>query len=80
MQYTIRDIPSILDSELRRRARTEGKSLNAVTIEALVRGAGMGETPLRQRDLGDVAGTWEEDRDFDEAIADQDRIDEGLWR
>jgi hypothetical protein len=80
MQYTIRDIPPILDSELRRRARTEGRSLNAIAIEALVRGAGLGETPLRQRDLSDVGGTWKEDRDFDDAIADQDRIDEPLWR
>lgn len=80
MQYTIRDIPAILDSELRRRAQAEGRSLNAIAIEALVRGTGLGETPLRQRDLGDVAGTWKEDRDFEDAIADQDRIDESLWR
>jgi hypothetical protein len=80
MQYTLRDIPPILDSELRRRAKTEGRSLNAIAIEALVRGAGLGETPLRQRDLSDVVDTWKDDRDFDEAIADQDRIDERLWR
>jgi len=80
MQYTLRGIPPILDAELRRRAETEGKSLNAVAIEALVRGAGLSETPLRQRDLGDVAGTWQEDCDFDDVIADQLRIDERLWR
>ena len=80
MQYTLRDIPSILDSELRRRAKSEGKSLNAVAIEALVRGAGLGETPLRYRDLSDIVGTWEEDPDFDSAIADQDQVDEHLWR
>ena len=80
MQYSLRDIPRLLDSELRRRAKREGKSLNAVAIEALVRGAGLGEPPLRQRDLGDVAGTWQEDRDFDDALAAQDRIDERLWR
>ncbi len=80
MQYTLRDIPSILDSELRRRAKAEGKSLNAIAIEALVRGAGLGETPLRQRDLSDVAGTWQEDREFDQAVADQDRVDERLWQ
>jgi hypothetical protein len=66
--------------ELRRRAKAEGKSLNTVAIEALVRGSGLGESPIRQRDLSDVAGTWHEDHDFDQAIADQDRIDEGLWR
>jgi hypothetical protein len=80
MQYTLRDIPPILDSELRRRAKTEGKSLRAVAIEALVRGAGLGDPALRHRDLSDVAGTWKDDRDFDDAIAEQDRIDERLWR
>jgi hypothetical protein len=80
MQYTLREIPAILDAELRRRAKTEGKSLNAVAIEALVRGAGLGEAPLRHRDLSDVAGTWKEDPDFDDAIAEQHCIDESLWR
>lgn len=80
MQYTLRDIPPSLDNELRRRARTEGKSLNAIAIEALIRGAGLAETPVRARDLGDVAATWQEDEDFDRAIADQDRVDEAMWR
>lgn len=69
-----------MDSELRRRARAESKSLNTVAIEALIRGAGLGETPLRQRDLIDIAGTWQEDPEFDQAITDQDRVDEQLWR
>ena len=80
MQYTLRDIPPPLDSELRRRAKSEGKSLNSVAIEALIRGVGLGETALRQRDLSDVAGTWHEDREFDQALAEQDQIDERLWR
>jgi hypothetical protein len=80
MQYTLRDIPPILDKELRRRAKSEGKSLNAIAIEVLVRGAGLGETPMRQRDLGEIAGSWQEDRDFDEAIVEQDQVDERLWR
>lgn len=80
MQYTLREIPPIVDVELRRRAKAEGKSLNTVAIEALIRGSGIAESPIRQRDLGDVAGTWQEDRDFDQAIADQDRVDEKLWQ
>jgi hypothetical protein len=55
MQYTLREIPPPVDAELRRRAKAEGKSLNTVAIEALIRGAGLGETPLRQRDLSDIA-------------------------
>ena len=80
MQYTLRDIPPTVDAELRRRAKAEGRSLNTVAIEALIRGVGLGETPVRQRDLGDIAGTWQEDPDFDQAIAEQDQIDERLWR
>jgi hypothetical protein len=80
MQYTLRDIPPPLDSELRRRAKEAGKSLNAVAVEALLRGTGLGETPIRQRDLSDIAGSWQEDPEFDQAIADQDRVDEHLWR
>lgn len=80
MQYTLRDIPLPVDSELRRRAKAEGKSLNTVAIEALIRGTGLGESPLRQRDLSDIAGAWQEDPEFDRAIADQDQIDEQLWR
>ena len=80
MPYTLRNLPPLLDAELRRRARAEGKSLNAVAIEALARGMGFGEMPLRQRDLSDIVGTWQEDAAFDEAIADQKGIDESLWR
>ena len=80
MQYTLREIPPIVDLELRRRAKAEGKSLNTVAIEALIRGSGLGESPIRQRDLGDVAGTWHEDSDFDQVVADQDRVDERLWK
>jgi hypothetical protein len=75
MQYTLRNIPSTLDSELRRRAKAEGKSLNSVAIEALFRGTGLS---VRLRDLSDIAGTWQEDREFDQVIAEQDRIDERL--
>jgi hypothetical protein len=31
-------------------------------------------------DLDELAGAWEDDPQFDEAIRDQDRIDESLWR
>lgn len=75
MQYTLRNVPDFLDSELRQRAKAERKTLNAVALEALMRGAGLDETAPRHRDLGDVAGTWQEDRDCDDAIADQDRVD-----
>ena len=80
MQYTIRNIPDNLDAVLRGTAREQGKSLNEVTVEALVRGAGLtGQRTLR-RDLSDIIGTWEEDSAFDEAIAAQDKVDEEMWK
>jgi hypothetical protein len=80
MQYTIRNVPEALDQALRRAARERGKSLNEVTVEALVRGAGLTGERRRQRDLSDIAGTWNEDPAFDSALAAQDAIDEEMWR
>jgi plasmid stability protein len=79
MQYTIRNVPDTVDSALRRAAQTQGKSLNEVAIEALARGAGLTGETLRQRDLGDIAGTWHDDPAFDEAIVAQDSIDAEMW-
>jgi plasmid stability protein len=79
MQYTIRGIPETLDAALRERARAAGKSLNEVTIEALVEAAGV-SAPRQRRNLDDIAGTWKADKAFDEAIAAQDEIDEDLWK
>jgi plasmid stability protein len=78
MQYTIRNVPSPLDAALRRCAREQGKSLNDVAIEALARGAGLSER-RRQRDLTDIAGSWQKDPAFDSALAAQDTIDPKLW-
>lgn len=72
-------MPKAVDAKLRRRARVERKSLNSVALEALARGAGV-EPATPQRDISDVAGTWVEDPDFDEAIAAQHRIERRLWR
>ncbi|MEE8584384.1 MAG: hypothetical protein V3T83_05975 [Acidobacteriota bacterium] len=80
MQYTVRNIPDALDTELRERARAQKKSLNEVTLETLARGLGLSKEAVRYRDLSDVAGTWKEDPAFDQAIADQDAIDPELWK
>lgn len=80
MQYTIRNVPGILDEALRRAARQRGKSLNEVAIEALARGVGVTGERGRQRDLGDIAGTWRKDPAFDRALAAQDTIDEEMWQ
>jgi hypothetical protein len=80
MQYTIRHIPKVIDRALRRRAVEDGKSLNDAAIEALRRGVGVGDEPVRHRRLDDLIGTWVEDPEFDAAIADQHRVDDRLWK
>ncbi|HEX9460192.1 MAG TPA: hypothetical protein VGA84_13655 [Thermoanaerobaculia bacterium] len=80
MQYTIRGISPTVDDALRERARAAGKSLNEVALEALAEGAGVTNAPRQRRNLDDIAGTWRADKAFDEAIADQDQIDEDLWK
>jgi hypothetical protein len=80
MQYTIRGVPSAVDTALRQRARATGKSLNEATIDALSEGSGMAGAPRRRRSLADIADTWISEKSVEDALAEQDRIDPALWR
>jgi hypothetical protein len=80
MQYTIRGIPPSVDRALRERARAAGKSLNETAVDALAEGTGVAEVPRKHRDLDDIAGTWKAEKGVEAALADQDRVDEDLWR
>jgi hypothetical protein len=80
MQYTIRGIPSAVDAALRQRARARGKSLNEAAVDALTEGSGMTGKPRKRRDLTDIAGSWKTDKALESALADQDRVDEDMWR
>ncbi|MGH7565184.1 MAG: hypothetical protein ACREK5_12295 [Gemmatimonadota bacterium] len=79
MQYTIRKIPKRLDQAIRERARREGKSLNRVTIEALMQAFGLDGESIRRRDLSDLAGSWKDDPETEQALAEQRRIEADLW-
>ena len=69
-----------INSALRMRARRSGKSLNEAAVDALTKGAGVAGSPRKRRDLDDIAGTWKADKAVEGALADQDRVDEDLWR
>lgn len=69
-----------MDSELRKRARREGRSLNDVALSALERGLGVSGDPVRYHDLDDLIGTWTDDPAFDEALAAMHRVDPDLWQ
>jgi ribbon-helix-helix CopG family protein len=81
VQYTVRSVPANVDKALRRKADKEGKSLNEVLRDALIREAeGTGLPERVYTDLDDLAGSWVDVPGFDEAIQAQDRVDETLWR
>ena len=79
MQYTIRNIPSSIDRELRERARRNHQSLNETIVAALQRGLGVGPEEPTYDDLDDLIGTWKPDGEFDRAVAEQDLVDEDAW-
>jgi hypothetical protein len=80
LQYTLRQIPPVLDEALRGKSRREGKSLNQTAIEVLHSGLALNGDSIRHRDLDFMVGSWVEDPAFDEAIRSQDRVDPKLWR
>ena len=80
MQYTLRGIPKRVDDALRRRAKQEGLSLNQAAVQAIARGLGLADDAPAYHDLDDLVGSWVEDRAFDEAVREMDRVDPDLWR
>jgi hypothetical protein len=79
-QYTLRAVPPVIDRALRRRAKQEAKSLNTVAVEALARGLELNGKPAVHTDLDALVGTWREDKAFDRAIADFERVDPAAWK
>lgn len=80
IQHTIRAVPEVVDRALRRRAKQEGKSLNTILVETLVRGLELDAKPKEYTDLDGLIGTWQEDPEFNRALADFERIDEDAWK
>jgi hypothetical protein len=78
-QYTIRNVPKVVDRALRRSADRQGRSLNDVSLEALARGAGVEREATEHHDLDFLFGSWVQDPRVDSALADQRVIDEDLW-
>lgn len=77
---TIRNLPPGLAEALNREKRRRGKSLNQTVIDLL--GQSLGAQGARSNGLGRLAGGWSEDefRDFEQATAQFEGVDEELWR
>lgn len=77
---TVRDVPPDLAEALEREKRRRGKSLNRTVLELLSQGLGVKKA--RSNGLGRLAGDWSEEdlREFEEAVAPFEQIDEELWQ
>jgi hypothetical protein len=84
MTITLRNIPPPLQEVIRRRAGMDGLSLNKTVIRMLEEAVGQRTAACREvhYDLDHLAGTWSEEEAaaFDEALAEQRRVDPELWR
>jgi plasmid stability protein len=76
-QYTIRGIPSEVDSALRSKAAKRGQSLNQVILDELTQ-ATVGRK--QRADFSDLVGRWTPDPQFDEILDAQRQIDWDKWK
>ena len=75
MTILLDNLPAHVTEALAKQADLEGKSLQEVTAEAVVRGVA-----TKKRDLSRYRGKWIEDPAVDAALKSFDEIDEEMWR
>ena len=83
MHYlTIRRVPGDLAERLLAEKRRRGLSLNQTVLDLLSQAVGLENGRPRSNGLRTFAGTWsaEEHEEFERGVADQEEIDEELWR
>jgi len=79
---TLRNIPPKLQEVIRRRADSDGLSLNKAVLRMLEEAAGQRATSRKLHDdLDHLAGTWsdEEAAAFEAALVEQRRVEPELW-
>ncbi len=77
----MRNVPRHIARAIRAKASLAHKSLNRTLVEALASQVGVGEEDETIfDDLDYLSGKWEDDPEFDAAVADQDKVDGQLWK
>lgn len=80
IQYTIRNIPTVLDRVIRKRSKQSGKSFNQTVVDLLaLQTLGTTKPPIDDN-FDWLYGAMQFDDGFDEAIKEQSRIEEELWK
>jgi len=82
IQHTIRDVPEAVDSWLREKAALEQISLNQAALQAMERGLGMADQPIRYRSLRSLLHKPEDaDRaSWTEALSQMDQVNSEDWK
>lgn len=80
IQYTIRNIPPVVDQVIRKRSKQTGKSFNQTVVDMLSLQSVGTTQPKENNNFDWLFGSMKLDDKFDEAIKDLSQIDKGLWQ
>lgn len=81
-QITLRQIPDVLDKQLRNLAGKNKTSLNKVVLSLLLENLGLSANSNRKRDLTDLCGTWTSNQydEFQRNTEHFDQLDPEIWK
>ena len=81
-QITLRQIPDVLDKQLRSLAGKNKTSLNKVVLSLLLKNLGLSASSDKKRDLTDLCGTWTSNQyeEFQRNTEQFNQIDPEIWK
>jgi len=80
IQYTIRNIPPVVDQVIRKRAKQTGKSFNQTVVDLLSLQTFGTTKPKVDKNFDWLFGQNTIDENFDEILREQRKVDEKLWQ
>ena len=80
-QITLRQIPDVLDKQLRSLAGKNNISLNKIVLSLLMKDLGLSDNSNKKRNLTDLCGTWTQNQydEFQKNTEIFNRIDPEIW-
>ena len=81
-QITLRQIPDVLDNQLRSLASKNKTSLNKVVLTLLMKTLGISDDTEKKRDLKHLCGTWNKKQldEFQKNTKEFNQIDPEIWK
>ncbi len=78
--YLVRNLPESLGKKLRESALLEECSLNQVMVNALDRGMGLSNTPVRYRNLRTLAQSPTDRKSWNKVLQEMDQTHPDDWK